>query len=330
LTWQKFKASNETIQIRRGCVRALATRSETGVILRRGKPGKSERGVDELISVIMTTYEREDALDAALRALSRQTDRRFEVVVADDGSGPGTAALLASWKPRLGVALTNVWHEHRGFRAAEIRNRAILACRGGYCIFLDGDCLVRPDFVAIHRRLAERGWFVTGNRVLLTAERTAGVLREGLEPETWGFAEWIAERRHGGVNRLAPILRLPLGPLRKLVTGQWRAARSCNLAVWRSDLDRIDGFDASFSGWGREDSDLIVRLLHTGLRRKDGRFATGVVHLWHPAADRTQLAANETRLDGVLRSGRTRAECGLSALRSHAAAELPAGAPQGT
>ncbi len=99
---------------------------------------------------------------------------------------------------------------------------------------------------------------------------------------------------------------------------QWRGARSCNLAVWRSDLDRVDGFDASFAGWGREDSDLLIRLLHAGVRRKDGRFATGVIHLWHPEADRAQLAANDARLDAVLKSERTRAERGLSALRDPA------------
>ena len=84
-----------------------------------------------------------------------------------------------------------------------------------------------------------------------------------------------------------------------------------------SDLDRIDGFDASFSGWGREDSDLLVRLLHAGVRRKDGRFATAVIHLWHPEADRAQLTANEARLDAVLASDRVRAQRGMSAL-SHA------------
>ena len=66
---------------------------------------------------------------------------------------------------------------------------------------------------------------------------------------------------------------------------------------WLSD--RVDGFDASFSGWGREDSDLLIRLLHAGVRRKDGRFATGVVHLWHPEIDRAQLAANDARLAGA-------------------------------
>jgi glycosyltransferase involved in cell wall biosynthesis len=278
--------------------------------------------VPELISVIVTTYDREDALDAVLQSLSRQGDRQFEVVIADDGSGPDTAAVIASWKPRLGVGLSHVWQEHRGFRAAEIRNRAILACQGDYCVFLDGDCIVRPDFVAAHRRLAERGWFVTGNRVLLSADLTTAVLRERLEPATWGLAAWIAKRRGGGVNRLTALLRLPLGPLRKLVSRQWQGARSCNLAVWRSDLERIDGFDASFAGWGREDSDLVVRLLHAGVRRKDGRFATGVLHLWHAEADRAKLAVNQARLETAMRDRRMQADRGLSALRAAARESL--------
>ena len=269
----------------------------------------------ELISVIVTTYNREDALAAVLSALSRQSDRGFEVVVADDGSGAATAALVERWRPRLGVTLGHVWQIDSGFRAAEIRNRAILAAQGDYCVFLDGDCIARPDFIATHRRLAEPGWFVTGNRVLLSPALTAAVLRDGLEPATWSAGDWIARRVHGGVNRLAALLRLPLGRLRKLAPGRWRGARSCNLAVWRSDLERVDGFDASFSGWGREDSDLLIRLLHSGVRRKDGRFATGVIHLWHPDADRAQLAANDARLDAVLVSHRTRAQRGLSVLR---------------
>jgi glycosyltransferase involved in cell wall biosynthesis len=280
---------------------------------------KGER-MNGRISVIVTTYERADALDAVLRALARQTDRAFEVVVADDGSGPATAALIGGGRPRLGVPLAHVWHEHRGFRAGEIRNRAILASRGDYCIFLDGDCLPRPDFVATHRRFAEPGWFVTGNRVLLARALTEEILRERLEPETWGLATLVAQRVRGGVNRLLPALRLPLGPLRKLRSGAWEGARSCNLAAWRADLDRIDGFDADFSGWGLEDSDLIVRLLHAGVRRKDGVFATGVLHLWHAESDRSRLPDNRRRLDTVIASDRIRAGRGMSSVD----AETPA------
>ena len=270
----------------------------------------------ELISVIVTTYNRDDALAAVLRSLARQTDRDFEVIVADDGSGPSTAALVESWPAGAGHRVVHVWHEDKGFRAAEIRNRAILAARGAYCVFLDGDCIVRPSFVAAHRRLAERGWFVSGNRVLLSRELTERVLREGLTPEQWSLARWLAERFRSGVNRIAALLHLPLGPLRRLRKTAWQGARSCNLAIWRADLDRVDGFDADYSGWGKEDSDIIVRLLRAGVRRKDGNFATGVVHLWHREADRGQLGDNEVRLTEVLGSDGVRARRGLSTLKA--------------
>jgi len=272
--------------------------------------------VAELISVIVTTYNRPDALEAVLRSLARQTDKDFEVVVADDGSTAETSRLIEAWKAKLGQRLEVVWHDDRGFRAAEIRNRAILAARGAYCIFLDGDCIMRPDFVATHRRLAEPGWFVTGNRILLSDALTAKVLREKLMPDAWRVDRWIAERLRGGVNRLSALLKLPLGPLRRLRQRAWRGARSCNLAIWRSDLERVDGFDADFSGWGKEDSDIIVRLLHAGVHRKDGTYATGVIHLWHAEFDRSALPENERKLSEIIASDRIRAQRGLSSLRA--------------
>ncbi len=225
-------------------------------------------------------------------------------------------------KPKIGRRLEHIWHADRGFRAAEIRNRAILAARGTYCIFLDGDCIARPDFVGTHRELAERGWFVSGNRVLLSRDLTAKVLRENLRPENWTFPRWLAERLRGGINRLSALLWLPLGPLRKLRQRAWKGARSCNLAIWRADLDRVDGFDSDYSGWGKEDSDIIVRLLRAGIHRKDGTFATGVLHLWHVEADRSRLTANEHKLDDVIASDRVRARRGLSSLQDYSATTM--------
>ena len=95
----------------------------------------------------------------------------------------------------------------------------------------------------------------------------------------------------------------------------WKDARSCNLAIWRSDLDRIDGFDADYTGWGKEDSDVIIRLLHAGVRRKEGLFCTGVIHLWHPEADRSQLCENERKLAEVAAGDQIRAKRGLSSLQ---------------
>ena len=280
--------------------------------------------MDDLISVIVSTYNRADALDAVLRALSRQSDRRFEIVVADDGSGAATQQVVRERMARATVPVKHVWHEDCGFRLAEIRNLGIRASAGLYIVFLDGDCIPRRDFVAAHRRLAETGWFVTGNRILMSQELTARLLEKGsdpgndpgnelhLEPELWGLAKHLSLRRRGDLNRLAPLLSLPLGGLRKRRARQWRGANGSNMAFWRADLDAVDGFDAAFKGWGREDSDIFIRLIRAGVRRKDGRFATGVLHLWHREADRSGLDANERQLADVMQGDTIKARRGLS------------------
>jgi glycosyltransferase involved in cell wall biosynthesis len=270
--------------------------------------------VAELISVIVSVYNRENALDAVLRGLSRQSDCGFEIVVADDGSGPPIANLISRWTGNIKVPLIHVWQEDLGFRLAEIRNRAISACRGSYCIFLDGDCIPRKDFVAAHRRLAEPGWFVAGNRILIAREVTTDILNGGLEPELWNFVDWTAARLRGQVNRVAPLLSLPLGPFRKLHSKRWQAARGGNVAIAKHDLIAIDGFDAMFSGWGREDSDAFIRLIRYGVRCKSGRFSTAVIHLWHSENDRGQLTENDSRLRALIQSERIRAERGISTL----------------
>jgi glycosyltransferase involved in cell wall biosynthesis len=266
----------------------------------------------ELISVIVATFNRPDALDACLRALSVQSDRNFEVVIADDGSDTRTAAVINDWTKRLNAPLKHAWHQDRGFRLAEIRNRAIRISEGDYCIFLDGDCIARPNFVAAHRRLMEPGSFVTGNRVLLSPELTERVLRQRLQPELWGFGHWLARRISGGVNRLLPLLSLRAERWRRRRPAQWRDARGSNMAFWRGDLTAVDGFDAMFTGWGREDSDIFVRMIRYHIRRKDGRYATAVIHLWHPEADRSQLPANDQQLEAIITSDRIRARHGLS------------------
>ncbi len=268
----------------------------------------------ELISVIVTTYNREDALGVVLRSLSRQTDEGFEVIVADDGSRPATAGLVQTWSSNMRVPLRHVWQEDHGFRLAEVRNRAIRASTGTYCVFLDGDCIARPDFVAAHRRLSEPGYFVTGNRVLLSPTLSQRILAGGFEPENWGFEHLLAHYWRADLNRVVPLLGVPFGPLRKLGGRRWQGARGCNVASFRDDLERVDGFDAAFAGWGLEDSDLFVRLIRSGVRRKDGRFATGVLHLWHPETERSRLAGNQGKLDLVLGGDRVRALQGLSAL----------------
>jgi hypothetical protein len=68
-----------------------------------------------------------------------------------------------------------------------------------------------------------------------------------------------------------------------------------------------------------------VRLLHAGLRRRDGVFATGVLHLWHAEADRGRLLDNERKLADIIAGDRVRARRGLSTLQAAAPAAMTAG-----
>ncbi|WP_419943365.1 glycosyltransferase family 2 protein [Candidatus Palauibacter sp.] len=261
------------------------------------------------IAVIVSTYERPDALDAVLRSLDDQTYRRFEVVVADDGSGPGTSALVARRAEELGFRVRHVWQEDCGYRLAGIRNRAAAETDREYFVFLDGDCVVRPDFLRRHARLAEPGHFVRGSRVRLDPKLSGTALQRGLPVHRWGTWRWLVERLRGRLDRFTPLLRVPLGPLRRASPRQWRGVKGCNLAVWRTDFLAVNGFDEGYEGWGFEDNDLVVRLIRHGARRKEGRYAVPVLHLWHE--ERPPDPASRERFERRLRSDVTRAERGI-------------------
>jgi glycosyltransferase involved in cell wall biosynthesis len=278
----------------------------------------SDRGVVMLISVIVTTYNRPDALRAVLRALHEQTDPAFEVVVADDGSGPATQQVLRA-SGALGRAaglqrVLHAWQPDEGFRAAAARNMAVAASRGSYLVFLDGDCIPRPDYVARHRLLAEPGCMVSGSRVLLSERFTASVLASEDRPPVHarGFAYWLAQRLMGRTNKVVPLLRFPDGPLRRYRTVRWKRIKSCNLAIWRQDFEAVNGFDESFVGWGHEDADLVLRLARFGIRRKGGAFSTEVFHLWHDENARTLESANRRRVEQRIGSDVVAAAVGLA------------------
>ncbi|HET9022997.1 MAG TPA: glycosyltransferase [Burkholderiaceae bacterium] len=269
-----------------------------------------------LISVVVTTYNRPDALRAVLEGLRTQVDHGFEVIVADDGSRDDTRALVERTGFGFPVPLAHEWQEDRGFRAGAARNRAAERARGAYLVFLDGDCVPRRDFIARHRALAERGWMVAGNRILLSEGFTAQALRERLPLHEWSAHQWREARRRGDINRTLPLAYLPLGPLRKVAASRWQRVRTCNLAVWTDDFRRVHGFDETFEGWGFEDSDLAVRLLNAGVRRKEGAFATGVLHLWHRENDRRREGRNWDLLQQRIRSRETLPARGLSSVQA--------------
>jgi len=246
------------------------------------------------ISLIVSTYNREDALRLVLNSIKSQKDDYFEVIVADDGSDARTRAVVQSFIDLSGIPVTHVWQEDLGFRLAAIRNRAIEKSSGDYLVFLDGDCVLQPDFVSRHRSLATPNHLVTGGRILLGKETS----RELIESNNWDYPSFkkrlISYRLRGQVNRLLPAyLKFGDSSLRNYSTFVWRRIKGCNLACWKKDALVIDGFDESITGWGHEDADFVFRLHVKGVVRKSGSWATEVFHLYHPEPNKLKARENE-------------------------------------
>lgn len=216
----------------------------------------------------------------------------------------------------------HVWHPKQGFRLAAIRNRAVEAASGQYLIFMDGDCLAPPDFVATHRKLAEAGWHVIGQRVLLSRSFTHRILQKLSDDQDefpfikWNLAYFALHYCGRSVNRLLPFVKLPLCSYRTHAPRSWDRVRGCNWAMWTADYKSVFGFDEAFEGWGAEDTDLAVRLYNRGIRAKLGTCASYVLHLWHEANHNSvDGERKEALIQERIQSGTFMPERGLSTLK---------------
>ena len=278
-------------------------------------------------TVIVCTYEQPKWLELVLWGYATQTHREFDLVVADDGSGPETRAVVERFEAASGRAVLHVWHEDRGFRKAEILNRAILASSGDYVIFTDGDCIPRDDFVATHVRLAARGTYVSGAPIRLPAALSDRVTVDDVC--TGRVAEWEWLRAQGWRDWThAPSLRRQPVATALLDRLARRAPRldGGNAATWRALLVAANGFDLDMT-WGEEDRALGLRLEHMGVRGTEARSRAIALHLEHGRPHRTEEALRQNRaIVARIRANReVRAPRGLAELRAHLrAASQPA------
>lgn len=251
-------------------------------------------------SIILSTYNRPQALLTVLEALKLQTIQDFEVCIADDGSTKDTQQIIENFQQQSAFPILHAWQDDRGFRAASARNNAVRMSSGDYLLFLDGDCIPRPNWIQQHLALSEKHAFVAGNRVLLDE-----TLSHAIETHRISFTDLFGLnvlRHKEHINRLIPLLKIPLGSMRKLKPTSWAKVRTCNLGVWRQDFLAVNGFDEAYEGWGFEDSDLAIRLINLGMQRKLGLFATTVFHLYHRENDRHLADINCQRLEQRLQN----------------------------
>jgi glycosyltransferase involved in cell wall biosynthesis len=230
------------------------------------------------VSLIIITYNWPAALAQVLESVAAQVRLPDEVLIADDGSGPETAAVIARARDRFPVPLKHIWQEDLGFRAARARNRGIAASRGDYIVLLDGDMLIHPYFIADHLMLAEQGYFLQGGRLKANDAESQRLLAGG-KPI---YAPWVKANFHefDGTKRLYAF-RAPLLARWKARSRSGGRVMSCNMSFWREDLLRVNGFDERMEGYGAEDRELVVRLENAGLRRRALKWCALAMHLEH-------------------------------------------------
>lgn len=253
-------------------------------------------------SVIITTHNQPQYLFLALTALMHQRDKNFEIIIAEDGSSNNTKKVINKIKSETNIPIKHVFQQYIGFRAATIRNKGAAQASGNYLIFVDGDSIPLPSFICRHKYLAEQNYFVSGNRILLSKNFTTKIINNSLLIHKNTSLSWFLAYFSGKINRLLPLLTIKKLFPRYLTTKIWQGAKTCNLAIWKEDFLNINGFDENYNGWGYEDSDLVIRLIHNNIYRKDGRFYIPVMHLWHESNKTNNSKNNYQMLKNTLLS----------------------------
>ena len=255
------------------------------------------------ISLVINTFDQPDYLARVLAAVARQRVPPDEVLLADDGSGRPTNELFSDWSVQQKFRAAHVWQPHEDFRRACILNEAIALAKGDYLVFLDGDTVPHPHFIADHGAAGRPGFFVQGHRALIEQKAAAW----------FGKDHFPADRRRAvlqnQISGLKNSFRWPFAVHKN--KPHLRGIRGCNLAIWRDDLLRVNGYNEDFAGWGREDSELAARLFNAGIQRLDLRGRALCFHLWHPPASRANLAVNDRLLEKTIREKIARCEHGL-------------------
>lgn len=257
-------------------------------------------------SLIISTYNWPAALEAVLRSVTQQTRLPDEVLIADDGSGEETATLVKTFQEKFPVPLLHLWHADKGFRLSAVRNLAIKKAKFEYIIQIDGDVVLHPDFVKEHLHFAEKNCFITGSRVLMDDSLSKQVLAQKTKP---GFLA-------SGIGNRLNALHFPLfnllakkenSPLNKMTTG----IRGCNMSFWRDDLLAINGYDEDFVGWGREDSEIVVRLIKKGCYRKKIKMAAIQYHIYHKENAKDNLESNHQLMEQAIADQSFRVKNGI-------------------
>ena len=226
-------------------------------------------------SLVITTYNRPEALNLVLHSLLKQSTLPDEVIIADDGSGEATKNLIREFNSHHEICAIHSWQEDKGFRLSKSRNRAIARARCEYIIIVDGDMILHKDFIKDHKRFARKNTYIQGGRVLLQPEITDKILKSNIFKKPSVFKK---DSKNKANSFRVPFLSLLIS---LKIDQNMKRIRGCNFSLFKEDILNVNGFNEEFKSWGKEDSEFVQRLFNNGIKRIDLKFSGIQYHLFH-------------------------------------------------
>ncbi|QEE51340.1 glycosyltransferase [Flavobacterium alkalisoli] len=236
-------------------------------------------------SLLVSTYNWPQALKVVFKSLKEQTVLPDEVLIADDGSKEETKLLIEQFKNEISIPVKHFWQEDNGFRKSKILNKAVAGSDSDYIIQIDGDCIMHRNFIEDHINAAERNMYLYGARVNILED----AVKEVLENKITSFSFFSKLIKNKTRSLHIPFLAGMYKPHKEYSD----KFRGCNVSYWKSDFIAVNGYNESFEGWGREDSDLVIRMGNNGVIAKRLRYAGIVFHIHHKINSRDNFEANE-------------------------------------
>lgn len=259
------------------------------------------------ISIIVSTYNAEEWLQKVLWGFHFQTLKDFELVIADDGSGPKTKLLLDKMRCKVAYDIIHVWQEDDGFQKSRILNKAVVACNGEYIVMTDGDCIPRADFVAVHHQNKKKGYFISGGYFMLPMNISKAITLADIEKQNCFDIGWL--KSNGLPKKFQNNKLTAKGITSKILNtltptnASWNGH---NASGWKSDILKVNGFDERMQ-YGGQDRELGERLFNLGIRSKQLRYSAVCVHLDHKRGYKTpesiaknQAIRKETRTQKIV------------------------------
>ena len=255
-------------------------------------------------SLIISTYNWPQALELVLISVKNQHVLPTEVIIADDGSNNETKELIETFQADYPVPLIHVWHEDMGFNKSMILNKAIIQSIGDYIIQSDGDCILHPSFVKDHLHFFKKNQYLFGSRVNIQANHLKHLFSEK-QTKFNLFSK--------GIKKRTRALYVPfLSRFYKVQNDFSKKFRGCNTSFSKSDFIAVNGYNEDITGWGREDSELMLRLHNKGVKARRLRYRGIVFHIWHVEKSKDRFEVNDQIQQKVINESLTWCENGIN------------------